>query len=104
MALAIALPLMFEFTMPFTTSPRVQALYDEVEGLEEGTQVLLAIDYDPASKPELDPFARAVLRHLLLKRCRVILMTLWDKAPPIVTSLVEDIIKGEHDHHTELFR
>lgn len=103
MGLAIALPLMFEFEMPFTTSPRVHALHDEIERLEPGTQVLLAIDYDPASKPELEPFSRAVLRHLLLRRCRVVLMTLWDKAPPIVMALIDDIIRGEHDRHRGLF-
>lgn len=101
--LAIAVPLMVEFKMPFRTSERVEALHREIEALPPGTRVLLAIDYDPASKPELDPFARAVLRHLLLKRCRVVLQTLWDKAPPIVLALMDDIIVGEHDRHRGIF-
>lgn len=101
--LAIALPLMVEFKMPFRTSERVEALYREIEHIPPGTRVLLAIDYDPASKPELEPFARAVLRHLLLKRCRVVLQTLWDKAPPIVLALIDDVIVGEHDRHRGIF-
>lgn len=101
--LAIVLPLMVEFKMPFTTSERVQALHREIERLPPGTVVLLAIDYDPASKPELEPFARAVLRHLLLRGCRVVLQTLWDKAPPIVLALIDDVIVGEHDRHQGVF-
>jgi hypothetical protein len=101
--LAIALPLMVEFRMPFTTSERVEALHREIERLPPGTRVLLAIDYDPASKPELEPFARAVLRHLLLKRCRVVLQTLWDKSPPIVLGLMDDILVGEYGQRTGIF-
>lgn len=103
MGLAIGIPLVLEFRLPFDASPRVRALYDEVERLEPGTTVLLAMDYDPATRPELEPFAYAVFRHLLLQKAKVVIITLWDKAPPLVARIIEDVVVEEHDAHRGVF-
>lgn len=96
MGIAVVLPLLSPVTMPFNVSPMVQAIHDEVEGLPEGSLVLLSVDYDPAAKPEIEPFTRAVLRHLLRRRARIVFVTLWDKAPPIVRALIDEIVVGEY--------
>lgn len=104
MGLAIALPLMLlDYQAPIRPSERVKALYDEVEGLEPETVVLFAFDYDPATRPELEPFTYAVVRHLLQQRARIVILTLWDKAPPLVQALIENVIEGEHGRHEGVF-
>ncbi len=95
MAFAVVLPLLVPFSLPFHVSPMVQNAFDAVENLPPGARVLISVDYDPAARPELDPYSRAVLRHLLKKRARIVLLTLWAKTPPMVTGLIREVIEGE---------
>lgn len=96
MGLALVLPLLFPVRMEFSVSPMVEAVHEEVEALPEGAAVMFSVDYDPAAQPELEPFARAVVRHLLTRRARIVFLTLWDKAPPIVLAIIRDVIEGEY--------
>jgi len=102
MALAIAVPLTIDFELPFRATPKVRALYDEIESLEPGTKVLFSFDYDPASEPELKPFAYAAFRHLVKKRARIVFITLWDKAPPLIAAMIETVLE-EQEHHRGFF-
>ncbi|MCC7541269.1 MAG: hypothetical protein IT379_33940 [Deltaproteobacteria bacterium] len=103
MAIAIIVPLLVPVSLPFEASPPVRATYDAVEALRPGQTVLLSIDYDPAARPEVEPWARAVLRHLLRRRVKIVMMTLWDKAPPIVRSLINEIVLGEYNQRRGYF-
>lgn len=96
MALALVLPLLWPSNLPFRVSRMVQDVYDRVEALPPGSTVLLSVDYDPPSQPELEPFTRGVLRHLLRRDQKIVIITLWDKAPPIVNGLISDVIEGEY--------
>ena len=71
------LPLLYPFGLPIRVSPEVQKIYDYVESLPEGSVVLLSLDFDPSSKPELYPMSVALLRHAFRKRLKVMGMTLW---------------------------
>ena len=64
MALSILIPMLFPVSFPFRVDQRVQKLYDTVEELPNGSKVFLSADFDPASRPELEPFFRANLHHL----------------------------------------
>lgn len=103
MALAIVVPLLVPVQMDFSVSPMVRAVYDEVEQLPEGTTVLVSIDYDPAAQPELEPFTRAIVRHLLERRAKIVFLTLWDKSPPIVHAILRDVVEGEYVAGTGYF-
>lgn len=103
MAIAIVVPLLLPVSLPFEASPPVRATYQAVEQIRPGQTVMLAIDYDPAARPEVEPWARAVLRHLLRRRARIVLVTLWDKAPPIVRQLINEIILGEYNARAGYF-
>src|SRR6266487_2786209 len=86
-ALATLLPLLHPFGLPIKVSPEVRGVYDYVESLPEGSVFLLSLDFDPSSKPELEPQAVALLRHAFLKNLRVIGMTHWLTG----TGLADDI-------------
>src|SRR3989454_11099010 len=55
--------------------------------LPERSVFLLSFDFDPSSKPELEPQAVALLRHAFRKNLRVIGMTHWLTG----TGLADDI-------------
>ena len=71
------LPLLHPFGLPIRVSPEVRKVYDYMENLPEGAVLLLSLDFDPASKPELYPMSVALLRHAFHKHLKVLGMTLW---------------------------
>src|SRR3989441_3718866 len=76
-AAAVLLPLLRPFGLPIKVSPEVRAVYDYIEAMPERSVFLLSLDFDPSSKPELEPQAVALLRHAFRKNFRVIAMTHW---------------------------
>jgi hypothetical protein len=88
MMLAVAIPILFQKTFPEKPTQLVQDVFDEVEELPEGSNVLLAFDYDPASEGELDPMATAFVRHCCEKNHKMYFIALW----PVGTRMIEDKI------------
>ncbi len=86
-AAATLLPLLKPFGLPIKVSPEVKAVYDYIEKLPERSVFLISFDFDPSSKPELEPQAVALLRHAFRKNLRVIGMTHWLPG----TGLADDI-------------
>ena len=76
-ALATLVPLIHPFGLPIKVSPEVRGVFDHIEALPKGSVFLLSLDFDPSSKPELQPQAIALLRHAFRKDLRVIGMTHW---------------------------
>ena len=95
MALAIVIPLLFPISFPFKIDERVEAIYDRIEELEAGDTVFISADFDPASRPELEPFYRANLHHLFAKDIKIVVASLWPFAPPMVNPWLEEIA-AEH--------
>jgi hypothetical protein len=52
------------FTQP-VTSPGVTRLYDTIQGLRAGDDVLVAFEYGPTEADELNPVAQTLLQHML---------------------------------------
>ena len=76
MGLAVAIPILTQLKFPETPSPMVMDVYNAIEQLPEGSNVLLAYDYDPASEGELQPMASAFTRHCARKKHNMYFMTL----------------------------
>jgi hypothetical protein len=76
-AAAVLIPLLRPFGLPIKVSPEVKAVYDYIEALPERSVFLISFDFDPSSKPELEPQGVALLRHAFRKNHRVIGMTHW---------------------------
>jgi hypothetical protein len=91
MAISIFIPLIFTASCDFKVDQRVQALYDAVEAVPAGSTVFISADFDPASRPELEPFFRANLDHLFRKDVKIVVATLWEFAPPIVVPILREI-------------
>lgn len=88
--LAVFLPYALRFALPLgTANPRTRAVYEYIEKAKPGSAIVLAVDYGPASMPELHPMAIAITRHALRKNLRVIGMTLNTQG----TILTDDVFQ-----------
>lgn len=75
--LAVLVPMLLKLPMPAgRVNERTQAVYDYINKAEAGEVIVLAVDYGPASMPEVHPMAVAVTRHALRRGLRVVAMTL----------------------------
>ncbi len=105
-ALCTLLPLLYPVGLPIKTSPEVRTIYDYMESLPERSVFLLSMDFDPASKPELEPQAVALLRHAFSRNLRVIVMTLWlpgtGLAEQVITRVAEEAGKVYGEDHAFL--
>ena len=88
MSVVTVLPLLYPLGLPVRISPETQQLYDTLERLPERSVVLLSLDFDPASKPELYPMTVSLLRHAFARNLRVVALTLW----PAGTSMAESAV------------
>lgn len=90
-ALAVVLPLLFPLGMRVKVTSQTQAIYDEVENLAAGSNVLVSFDYDPAAAPEVHPMALAFLRHCFAKKHKVIIMALWPVGAQLAVSATAEV-------------
>lgn len=92
MGIAVVLPLFVPLNLPARPDPMTKAAYNAVESLPDGARVFVSIDLDPASKPELEPFYRAVILHLKRKHARLVFATTWYAAPPLVNRYLRETV------------
>ncbi|MGB8656868.1 MAG: hypothetical protein WCE90_03675 [Candidatus Zixiibacteriota bacterium] len=90
---AIVVPLFFTVSMPIPVTPVVQAVYDSIDNLPAGSKVLVSLDFDPASMPELQPMADAFLRQCFRKGLKVIIMGLWPQGPLQANISLEKVLR-----------
>ena len=78
--LGVTVPMVVDFHFPIEASPPVQAAYDTIERLAAAGDrpvALVCFSYGASTEPEMQPMARAVLRHLFGRDVRVVVMCLW---------------------------
>ncbi len=71
-----AIPIIMSFSLPTFVTPEVRGVYNAIDALPEGAMVLVAFDYEPAAMPEMDPMAKAILRHIFGRGLKVVGVTL----------------------------
>ncbi len=86
-----SVPLLLGVGVKMSVTPPVQGLYDAIDGLEPGSYVWLAADYDPGSKPELSPMNYALVEHLFMRDIKVISASLWAPGPPLAQTVFDEI-------------
>ena len=94
--LLVLLPLLFPLSLPLYVSPPVAAFVKAVDSIPDGSTVLMSCDYDPGSIPEMVPMTRTALRHLLDKRCKVVITVLWNGGPGLVDKVVRQVVEQEY--------
>ncbi|MEE9260180.1 MAG: hypothetical protein V3U40_03605 [Candidatus Scalindua sediminis] len=92
-ALAVTIPLLIKFDLPVPVTKEVKGIYNKIDSLPEGAHVLIAFDFDPASKEELLPMALALLHHCFRKNVKVVGMTLNPGGTGLANSAITDTAK-----------
>lgn len=98
MGLAVALPILFGARFPEEPSPMVRDVFHAIDSLPDGSRILLAYDYDPASQGELHPMAAAFTRHAALKGHKLYFLTLWPAGSAMVQSNLETLTREYPDY------
>ncbi|MGI9014037.1 MAG: hypothetical protein ACR2GY_07290 [Phycisphaerales bacterium] len=95
MFLAVMVPLLLSVSFPEEPTPMVREVFKTIENLPSGSRVLMAYDYDPGSKGELDPMAAAFTRHCAEKGHRMYFITLWPFGGPMLDKSIA-LIEAEY--------
>lgn len=99
MFLAVAIPIYVigktGYTFPEVATVLTEAVFDEIEALDEGSPVLLSFDFDPASEGELGPMATAFVRHCSEKKLRIYFMALWPVGPQMIDDAIARVIRPD---------
>jgi hypothetical protein len=90
-AIGVIVPLVFPLGLAVTTSPPVENVYKEIESLEPGTPVLISVDYDPSTQPELSPMTTAVMRHCFARNLPVIITVLHPGGPGLALDISDKV-------------
>ena len=71
-AVAIIIPILVPLNLPVQVTKEVHGVFDEIDKLPPRSRVLVVFDYEPASQPEVEPMALAVMRHCIRKNLRIV--------------------------------
>ncbi|MEO0198585.1 MAG: hypothetical protein ABIM42_00675 [candidate division WOR-3 bacterium] len=89
--LAVAIPILTRSTLKVEPLPEVKKAYNYIESLSPGSIVMVSIDYDAASMPELQPMLEAFLHHAFRKDLKVVMLGHWPLGLPLGQKALEEI-------------
>ena len=95
-AIAVIVPFIVPANFPISISPEARSLYDAVEALEDGSNVMLVFDYYPSTIAECEPMTIAALHHLFRKNCNVITLSNIPLGGPSMAERVTDTMAREY--------
>ena len=78
LAVVVIVPFFFPMGITGRVSPDAEKLFDAVEAIPpNGDPLLISVDFDPQSMPELYPMLKAILRHAFSRNIRVCVIGMW---------------------------
>jgi hypothetical protein len=66
------IPMLRHIGLPIKITSEVKAVYNRVESQPSGTVIMVPMEFGPSTMAELQPMARAVLRHCFSKDLKII--------------------------------
>ena len=91
MGLLVMIPLIKPLGQGVTSGPRAKTLFDAIDAVPAGKTILISVDFDPSSMPELYPMLTAVMRHAFAKDLKVLLCGLWVTGAGLADKAVTEI-------------
>ena len=99
MAVAVAAPILWVGvtgrTLAEVPTDAARDCFREIDRLPEGSRVLMAFDYDPASAGELQPMATSLLRQCAAKKLRVVCIALWPLGRNLAEETIANVIRAD---------
>ncbi|MCD6088007.1 MAG: hypothetical protein J7K11_08615 [Candidatus Hydrothermae bacterium] len=91
--LGVIIPILLKVTFKVEPMREVKQAYEEVEKLPPGSAVMISIDYDASSMPELQPMLVAILEHCFKKDLKVIMLGHWPLGLPLGQIALDKVAK-----------
>jgi hypothetical protein len=76
---------------PPMLSPAALEMYQQIDQLKPDSPVFVAFDYDATQSAEMDTQARALLTHLIARKARVKVVSLYPTGPAIAQSVINSV-------------
>jgi hypothetical protein len=99
MAVAVAAPILWSGVTgkvpPETPTDAARTVLKVIDDLPEGSPVLFAFDYDPASAGELQPMATSLLRQCAARKLRVVCIALWPLGANLAQETIAAVIRED---------
>jgi len=93
--LAVSIPFFMSLEQKISPAPEVRLQFENLEKLTPGSKILISFDYDPASAPELQPMAVAVLRYCFDNDLKPIIIGLWPQGPQQAELALAEVLASE---------
>ncbi|MDO9391754.1 MAG: hypothetical protein Q7U71_08275 [bacterium] len=96
----ILIPLLFSVKSRFYVDSATQKVFDYVDKIEpNGRPLMISFDYDPQVAAELDPMARAVLRHCFARNVKVVGLSLAPQGDAIGEGIMTQVAREFNKKH-----
>lgn len=92
-AVSVIISLIFKVQFKEFPGNMAKRVFNKIESLPENSKVLVAMDYDPASEPELQPMATAFIRQLAVNKAKIYFVSLYPMGPTMISKTVETVLK-----------
>ncbi len=79
----ILIPLLRPIGLPVQISDGTRKAFEAIDAIPAGSRVLWAYEMSAANEPELMPAAIAWFHHLMRKRCRIVIFSIYSEEAPI---------------------
>jgi len=89
------IPILWYIGMPVKVTSEVKAVYDKIESLPTGSIVMVPMEYDPATAAELEPMAKAVVRHCFSRNLQVMTTAFMIDGVVLIERTLRDVA-GEY--------
>jgi len=100
--LAVLIPLIVPFFIPTNVMPTTQKLYNAFDEIIPANQgIIIAVDYDPQTMPELHPMYLALLRHAFARKMPVLVVCYFIQGLGLAKKGMEEVAFEFNQHaHT----
>jgi hypothetical protein len=83
-------------TAPLTISTEVDNFYKQIDQLNSNSKVLISYDWEADRSGEMSPMARSVTQHVMLKRARLVTISLNPQGPALASQVTDDLATNPH--------
>ncbi len=95
-ALAVAIPTLTKWKPDEVPGQFSRDVFDEVEKLQPGDNVLMAWDYDPSTEGELAPMAKALAKQCAAKKAKLYFITLLPLGPQMIDKTIDEVVAKDY--------
>ena len=94
-AVVVIIPLLVPIGLPIRATDTSKSVYDAIEALPKGSNILLSIEYSPSTKPENHPMTISIMRHLFRNDQKAYITCLWPDGQFMAQDALKQVAEGE---------